>query len=520
MTEFLERIAALSPEKRKLLLQKLSNKKESGFSAIQITPQSRESNRFPLSFAQQRLWFLDQLEPGNPAFNICQSMRLTGLLNVPALEQSFQEVVKRHEILRTTFTVVDGQPLQVINTTAVFKLKLLNLQELSPSQKQTEVLRVADEEAKFTFDLTKDSLLRVTLVQLEETEYALFVSMHHIIADGWSIGVLIREITTLYQAFSCGYSSPLPELQIQYADFAIWQRRWLEGKELDAQLRYWQQELGSSIIELNLPFDHPRPAIQTYRGEQQSFVLPKAVLDKLKSLNNKEGITLFMTIIAAFNTLLHWYTSQEYIVIGTDIANRNQIETKELIGFFVNQLVLRTDLSGNPIFREILQRVQEITLEAYAHQDVPFDKLVEVLNPKRDLSRTPLFNVKLVLENTQSPTLEFTGLTITSIQVNKKSSQFDLLLELSETEQGLCGLWVYSTDLFETATIARLSANFQVLLTKIATYPETHLSELKNILSEADKQQLQAQTENYESRIKHSLKAIKRRGNDKLSSIR
>ncbi|BAY34386.1 condensation domain-containing protein [Nostoc carneum NIES-2107] len=519
MNEFFERIAALSPEKCKLLLQKLNNKKETNFSHTQIKPQNRESNRFPLSFAQQRLWYLDQLEPGNPAFNICQSMRLTGLLNVAALEQSFQEVVNRHEILRTTFTVIDGQPLQVINPTVLFKLKLLNLQELSPSKKQTEVLRLANEEAKFTFNLTKDFLLRVTLVQLEETEYALFVTMHHIIADGWSIGVLIREITTLYQAFSDGYSSPLTKLEIQYADFAIWQRSWLEGKELDLQLKYWQQQLDNSITELNLPFDHPRPAIQTYRGEQQFFVLEKTVLDRLKILNIKEGITLFMTILAAFNILLHCYTNREDIVIGTDIANRNQIETKELIGFFVNQLVLRTDLSGNPRFREILQRVKEITLEAYAHQDIPFHKLVEVLNPKRNLSRTPLFNVKLVLENTQSPTLEFSGLVINSIPTNKKTSQFDLLLELSETEQGLCGLWVYSTDLFETATIARMSANFQVLLTKISAHPETHLSELKDILSEVDKQKIQAQTENYESCIKDSLKAIKRRNNDKLTSI-
>lgn len=511
MSELSQIIAALSPEKLQLLAQKLNQKQGNVVSRNQILPQSRNSNLLPLSFSQQRLWYLDQLEPGNPAFNICQSMRLIGLLNVPALEQSFQEVVYRHEILRTTFTVVDGQPLQVINPTTVFKLKLLNLQELSPSQKQTEVSRIANEEIKFTFDLTKDSLLRVNLVQLEAREYALFVSMHHIIADGWSIDVLIREITTLYEAFSRGYSSPLPELPIQYADFAIWQRRWLQGQELDTQIRYWQQQLANSIPELNLPFDHPRPAIQTYKGEQQSFVIPKAVSDKLKTLNNKEGITLFMTLVAAFNILLHWYTNQEDIVIGTDIANRNQIETKELIGFFVNQIVLRTNLSGNPKFIEILQQVKKTSLEAYAHQYVPFDKLVEVLNPKRNLSHTPLFNVKLVLENTQNPTLEFSGLTITPLAVGKKSSQFDLLLELSETNRGLCGSWVYSTDLFETSTIARMSTNFQALLTKIATYPETHLSELKNILSESDQQQRQAQTQNYELSIKHSLKNIKRR---------
>lgn len=516
MTDLAKRIAALSKEQHQLLLQRLNNKKQE-IAHTKITPQSRKSNRFPLSFAQQRLWFLDQLEPGNPAFNICQSMRLTGLLNVPALEQSFQEVVNRHEILRTTFTVVDGQPIQVINPHPIFKLKLLDLQALSPDQKQTEVLKLGDEAAKFPFDLTKDALLRVTLAQLAQTEYALFVSIHHIIADGWSIGVLIREITTLYQAFSNGYVSPLPQLQIQYADFAIWQRRWLEGKELENQLRYWQQQLNNSITELNLPFDYPRPAIQTYKGEQQNFVLAKMELDKLKIIKNKEGITLFMTIIAAFNTLLHWYTNQEDIVIGTDIANRNQIETKELIGFFVNQLVLRTDLSGNPTFSEILQRVQQTSLDAYAHQDVPFDKLVEVLNPKRDLSRTPLFNVKLVLENTQNPTLKFSGLTITPIKVHKKSAQFDLLLELSETEQELCGAWIYSTDLFATATIARISANFKILLTEIATNPEIRLSELKSILLAADKQQRQAQTENYESRIQHSLKTIKRR--DTLNKV-
>ncbi|MEH2134825.1 MAG: condensation domain-containing protein [Nostoc sp.] len=531
MSDLSQRIAGLSPEKLQLLAQRLQKKKEIVFSGSKICSQSRDSNLFPLSFAQQRLWFIDQLQPGSSAYNISQPMRIVGALNVAALEQSFDEVVRRHEVLRTTFTVVDGQPLQVIAPNLSFKLPVLDLQELSQKQREAEVLRLVNQEAQQPFNLSKGSLFRVTLLQLAAAEYALLLTMHHIVADGWAIGVLIHEIATLYEAFSVGKLSlrdatrtPLSELSIQYVDFAVWQRNWLQGERLETQLAYWQRKLGGKLPVLELPRvrgaslrDAPRTLTpsQTFSGGREALVLPKTLSEKLKTLNQRQGITLFMILLAAFQTLLHWYTDQEDIVVGTDIANRNQAETKELIGFFVNQLVLRTDLSGNPTFLELLERVREMTLEAYAHQDLPFDKLVDVLNPKRELNRTPLFQVKIVLENTQTPSLELPGLTITSLKVENKTVQFDLLLELNETDRGLFGVWEYNTDLFDRGRIVRLSNNFATLLNKIATHPETKLSDLKIILNEVDNKQHLAREEVYQNTIEQKLINVKRRANNR-----
>lgn len=516
MSNLSQRIAALSPEKRKLLLERLNNKKGDVLLRSQIVPQSRESNLFPLSFAQQRLWFLNQLKPGHSAYNIFQPMHLLGWLNVAALEQSFNEVIRRHEILRTTFTTVDGQPIQVIAPTLTFRLTVIDLQKLPKDKREAEVLQLADVEAQQSFNLANGPLLRVALLRQTQTEQALLLTMHHIISDGWSIGVLIGEIAALYEAFSLGKPSPLPELSIQYADFAVWQRQWLQKEQLETQLTYWKQQLGSRLPVLELPTDRPRPTIQTFSGARESVMLPKTISEKLKALNQRQGITLFMILLAAFGTLLFWYTGQEDIVVGTDIANRNQAETKGLIGFFANQLVLRTDLSGNPTFQELLERVREMTLEAYAHQDLPFDKLVDALNPKRELNRSPLFQVKLVLENTQTPSLELPNLTISSLKVENKTVQFDLLLELNETEKGLFGVWEYNTDLFDTASIVQMSRNFEILLGKISTHPEAKLNELKTILSEADKQHNLAQEQVYQNTIQQKLMNVKRRNNSRL----
>ncbi|MBW4630835.1 MAG: amino acid adenylation domain-containing protein [Iphinoe sp. HA4291-MV1] len=474
------------------------------------------SQELPLSFAQQRLWFINQLQPGNSAYNISSAMRLFGWLNMAVLEQSFNEVVRRHEVLRTTFTTRDGQPIQVIVPTFTFRLPVVDLQELPIDLREAEVLRLAHEQAQQPFDLTNGPLLRVTLLQQTQTEHALLLTMHHIISDGWSIGVLIREITVLYETFSHEKPSPLAELPIQYADFAVWQRQWLQSEKLETQLAYWKQQLGGRLPVLELPTDRPRPTIQTFSGARESLVLPKTITEKLKALNQRQGITLFMILLAAFGTLLFWYTEQEDIIVGTDIANRNQAETKGLIGFFVNQLVLRTDLSGNPTFLELLERVRKMTLEAYTHQDLPFDKLVDALNPKRELNRSPLFQVKIVLNNTQIPSLELPGLTISPLKVENKTVQFDLLLELNETEQGLFGVWKYNTDLFDTVSIVRMSKNFKALLGKIATQPEAKLNELKTILSEADKQQNLAQEQTYDSAIQQKLMNVKRRTKSRL----
>jgi len=475
-----------------------------------IQPVPRDGN-LPLSFAQQRLWFLNQLAPDSPFYNIPAAVRLRGSLNVAALESSVNAVVQRHESLRTTFTTADGQPVQVIAPTSTLTLSVVNLQNLPETEREQEVQHFATEEAQRPFALDTGPLLRVTLLQVSEAEHVLLFTMHHIISDGWSMGVLVQEIGTLYEAFCVGKSSPLPELPIQYADFAVWQRQWLQGEVLDTQLAYWQQQLGNNLPTLELLTDRPRPAVQTFRGAKQSMALPKTLSDALKTLSVKEGVTLFMTLLAAFNTLLHWYSGEDDIVVGTDVANRNRAETEGLIGFFINQLVLRTYLEGNPTFRELLEQVREVTLGAYAHQDLPFNKLVEVLNPNRDLSRTPLFQVKLVLQNAPIPPLELSSLTLSPMEVDQGTATFDLLLNLADTEQGLIGSLEYSTDLFDAASIARFLSHFETLLSRVVTQPEVRLDALKEVIAKTDKQQQIAKEEAYQQTIQQKLMNFKRK---------
>ena len=373
---------------------------------ISLTPISRDRN-LSLSFAQQRLWFLDQLVPNNAFYNVPAAVRLVGSLNLAALKEAFNEIVRRHEALRTTFVTVEGQPVQAIASTLTVPLPVIDLRSRSVSvgeaalkglgesrsvsvgeaalkglkELETEARRITTQEAQRPFDLSKDPFLRVTLLRLDESEYVLLLVLHHIVSDGWSMGVLIRELAALYTAFaSCkddkfSVSKPLPELPIQYADFAHWQREWLQGEVLETQLAYWRQQLDGISI-LNLPTDRPRPAVQSYRGATQLLQLPKTLSKALEALSQQEGVTLFMTLLAAFQTLLYRYTQQEDIAVGSPIANRNRSEIEGLIGFFVNSLVLRTNFDGNPTFRSLLSRVREVSLGAYAHQDLPFEKLV------------------------------------------------------------------------------------------------------------------------------------------------
>jgi len=343
---------------------------------------------FPTSFAQQRLWFFDELERASSVYNIPSAFRLTGPLNVAALEQSLNEIVRRHETLRTTFAVEDGQPMQVIAPALAVTLGVVNLRELGKIEREAEARRLAAEEAQRPFDLAHGLLVRLSLLRLDEEDHVLLLTMHHVVSDGWSMEVFFRELSVLYEAFSARKPSPLPELPIQYADFAVWQREWLRGEVLQAQLFYWRKQLDGAPAVINLPSDRHRPALQSYRGERQSFELSKELTHGLKALSRKEDVTLFMALLAGFQTLLHRYTGQDDIAVGSPIANRNRAEIEGLIGFFVNTLVLRTDLSGNPSFQELLRRIREVALAAYAHQDLPFEKLVEELQPKRDLSRT------------------------------------------------------------------------------------------------------------------------------------
>ena len=453
---------------------------------IEPIPRDRE---LPLSFAQQRLWFLDQLAPGNLFYNIPMAVRLTGRLDVEALERSLNEILRRHEVLRTTFRAEGGKPVQVIAPELRLTLPVEDLSHLPEAEREAEAQRRVQEEAQRPFDLTQGPLLRVRLLKLGEEEHIATVTMHHIISDAWSMEVFLRELAILYEAFSQGRPSPLPDLPIQYADFAHWQREWLQGEVLERQLAYWKEQLKDQPLMLDLPTDRPRPAIQSWPGATKRFALPLELSKKLRALSREEGVTLFMTLLAAFQTLLYRYTGQTDISVGTPIANRNRAEIEGLIGFFVNTLVMRTDLSGDPSFREVLKRVREVTLGAYTHQDLPFEMLVEALQPERDLSHTPLFQVMFVLNNAPEKALELSGLHLSPLDVDRGTATFDLTLSLTERPEGLDGYIEYNTNLFDAATIERLVGHFQTLLEGIVADPGQSISRLP-LLTEAERRQM------------------------------
>ncbi|HEY0607598.1 MAG TPA: amino acid adenylation domain-containing protein, partial [Herpetosiphonaceae bacterium] len=453
----------------------------------------------PLSFAQQRLWFLDQLQPNSAAYNIPAAVQMSGTLQISALHSSLNAIVGRHEALRTTFAESGGEPIQVITPRLELALPVVDLSERSAIEQELAVLRHTTDEAQTPFDLTHGPLIRARLLRLNDQEHVLIVTVHHIISDGWSVGVFLRELATFYDAFVANAAADpgtlLPELPIQYADYAVWQRGWLHpegsrsGEILDQQLGFWKQQLGGILPLLELPTDHPRPAVQSFKGGRHTIALPKALTQALHSLSRREGVTLYMTLLAAFQTLLHHYTRQNDLVIGTPAAGRSQPETENLIGFFINTLVLRTDLSGNPTFKELLKRVRKVALDAYAHQDIPFEQLVDEIQPQRDLSRSALFQVLFVLQNAPMPSQSLRDLTLTSLEIDSGTAKFDLALDLTETADSLGGFIEYSTDLFEIATIERLAEHFQTVLESIVGNPEQRLSDVA-ILPAAEQQQL------------------------------
>ncbi|MEG3925207.1 MULTISPECIES: amino acid adenylation domain-containing protein [unclassified Microcoleus] len=488
--------AEISHKKAEIVSFLKAANRTSSLTFTPIVSMGRDGN-LPLSFAQQRLWFLDQLVPNNPFYNVPAALRLTGSLNFSALQQTFNEIVRRHEALRTTLAVVSGQPVQRIAAAFHLPINVVDLRNLPKESRQTEANRLTAQEAQRSFNLSNDLLLRVTLLQLDDAEYLLMLNMHHIVSDGWSIGVLIQELGALYTAFASEKPSPLPALSIQYADFAKWQREWLQGEVLETQLAYWRQQL-NGISMLNLSADRPRPAIQSYRGKRQFLQLPKQLSEALETLSQREGVTLFMTMLAAFKTLLYHYAQQEDIVVGSPIANRNRSEIEALIGFFVNSLVLRTDLSGNPTFRELLNRVKEVALGAYAHQDLPFEKLVEELHPDRALNQNPLFQVAFALQNAPGNQLELPELTLSPQQLDVGTARFDLEFHLWErspnssgsnqspsnklwvdSSEGISGMVIYSADLFDEATITRMIEHFQTLLESIVTNPEQRIATMQ-----------------------------------------
>ncbi len=462
------------------------------------------SPQLPISYAQQRLWFLAQLEPDSPFYNIPAAVRLKGELNLNALQQTFNEILRRHEALRTNFQTVEGQAIAVISETKPLRLLTIDISELSLEQQEVEIREQAAQEAQQPFDISKDYLLRVKLLHLDAQEHIVLLTMHHIASDGWSIGVLVQELATLYPAFCNEKLSSLIELPIQYIDFAAWQRQWLQAEVLETQISYWQKQLEDAPKVLELPTDYSRPAIQTFRGATYSFELSDELSVALNKLSQQQGSTLFMTLLAAFQTLLWrytgqedivvqtllWrYTGQEDIVVGSPIANRNRAEIEGLIGFFVNTLVLRTNLAGNPSFEELLKRVREVALGAYAHQDLPFELLVEQLQPQRDLSHTPLFQVMFVLQNAPMSALELPGLTLSPVKSDSNTAKFDLTLFITETESGLVGNLEYNIDLFAESSIQRIAVHLETLLSAIVSNPRQCLSELP-LLSESEKHQL------------------------------
>jgi amino acid adenylation domain-containing protein len=470
--------------------QQVENSLHSGQSISDqpLLPISRSSN-LPLSFAQARLWFLDQLQPNSAFYNIPTALRLSGQLNVTALESNINEIIRRHEALRTNFTTIEGQPIQVIASTLELKLLFVDLQNLPFDEREVEAQRLATNEAQQPFDLEREPLVRVMVLQLGSSEYVFLLIVHHIIFDGWSTDVFYGELAALYEAKCTGKPLILPELPVQYADFAVWQRHWLTGEVLETQLNYWKQQLKDAPTLLELPTDRLRPAVQTFRGTHQYIALSLELSEALAELSKGTGVTLFMTLYAAFVTLLYRYTGSDDIVIGTPVANRTPQEIEGLIGFFVNTLALRTDLSGNPIFEQLLRRVREVALQAYTHQDLPFEQLVEALQPERSLSHTPLFQVMFALDDALVPSMDLLDLTVSSYSVESGTTKFDLTLSMENTASGLIGEWEYNSDLFDATTIERMAEHLQTLLEGIVANPEQRISELP-LLTQTERQQL------------------------------
>lgn len=451
---------------------------------------ANSSEEIPLSFAQQRLWFLDQFEPGSSFYNIPVALRLSGHLQIESLLQSLSEIQRRHEILRTTFPREDGQLLQIVSAPRQLTFAFADLSRLPLSGIDAVVGRLADAEVRRPFDLSSGPLWRVTLLRLNRETHVLLLTQHHIVSDGWSIGVLIKELVTLYDAFSSGSPSLLPPLNIQYGDFARWQRDPLRNAEMDRQLTYWKNQLSDAPTVLQLPTDRRRPAIETFQGAIEPFALPADLSFELQRFSDREGVTIFMTLLAALETLLYRYSNQDDILIGAPIANRHRAETEPLIGFFINTLVLRGRFHGGEIsFRELLFQIRRTCLEAYANQDVPFEKLVGELLLERELSHNPLVQVVLAFQNMPMPALEFSGVALSPLPVTNRTSLFDLTLSVTATPEGLGGYLQYSTSLFDAASIKRLKSHFEVLLRSMLTHEADRVSDLP-ILTEVEQHQL------------------------------
>ncbi|HEX7184129.1 MAG TPA: non-ribosomal peptide synthase/polyketide synthase [Thermoanaerobaculia bacterium] len=465
----------------------------------------------PLSFAQQRLWIIDQLEPGSPLYNLPSAYRLAGDLSFVALERSFGELVRRHESLRTRFGVVDGKPVQWIDEPAPVSLPLVDLSALPYGDREQEGRRVAELECRQPFHLAQGPLMRAAVLRLDERDHVLLLILHHIVTDGWSMGVLARDLTALYVAFSRGLPSPLPELAVQYADFSLWQRRWLQGDVLEALLVYWQRQLAEPLPVLRLPSDRRRPARPSYRGKRLTTVLEPELTTSLRSLARTERATLFMVLVAAFDIVLHYLGNTDDVVVGTNVANRTHRETEDLIGFFLNLLVLRVDLSGNPSYRALLSRVRRVTLEGYSHQGLPFDFLVDALNPRREIPDQPLFQVKIDMQNAPAPSNELSAFSLKGFDVEPGFTHNDLTLHLTELGDRLELLLLYSVDLFDEPRMAELLEDFRTVLEAVVHDPDATLERLDSLLAESRAQRAGERKQGFKDAVLRRLQRAQRR---------
>ena len=488
MKEISNRIASLSPRKREILLQRLTRQKEQSESP-RILPRKNHSEACPLSFGQQQLWLLHQLNPNSSAYNNPTVLRIQGNLQISVLERVLNEVVRRHEALRTVFVTIEGQPAQVIKPALGISLPVIDLRHLPEPEREPHALQLIEQHVYSPFDLSKGPLLRAQLLRLGEEEFIIMLAMHHITSDAWSIGVLSNEVMALYKAFSLGKQSPLQNLPVQYADYACWQRAYLQGEEMEKLLSYWKQKLGGSLTAMQLPIDRRRPAEARSLGSALSVIGAPDLSESLKALSQQARVSLFVTLLAAFKILLHRYSREDDIIVGSPLANRNRTELEEIIGYFVNTLVLRTDLSGQPSFRELLKRVRETTLDAFAHDEMPFEKLVEELQPGRKIGHNPLFQVMFQLNISQSAALEMAGLKLSQVLIGHSMAKFDLNLKLEDAPHGLVISMEYNSDLFEPGTIRHMIDAFHTLLNSIVANPDQRISEL-SLLTEAEGQEI------------------------------
>jgi aspartate racemase len=496
-------------EKRELLAYLLAQR---GFELSRPVRPRAIGETAPLSFAQQRLWFLQQLDPDSPAYNLPRAFHLVGRLDIATLERTFSEIVRRHEVLRTTFPLVGEEPVQVVHSARPVSVPLVELLDTPADTRDERVRQLMSEEARRSFDLAHGPLFRLTLLRLEEEEHIILFTLHHIVSDGWSSTVLLREFVTLYTAFAAGRPSPLAELSVQYADYAIWQRERLRGAVLAEQLAFWRKQLSGAPKHLSLPTDFERRAVRRYHGAIAGLSYPADLSAALEALSRSEGMTLFMTMLTAFNVLLACESGQTDIVVGCPVAGRGWAEVEPLIGFFINTVVLRTNLSGDPTFRELLGRVREVALAAFNHQDVPFEKLVEELQPARDLGSTPIFQVAFTLQMETAEKFQLPGLEVSLLGGERGTTQYDISLNMVVAQSRLTGSLEYDTDLFSAATIARMLEGFEALLRRVVAQPELRLSQARELIAKVGLHQRAAAEQEYEDAVSNKLKNIKRRG--------